>query len=425
MNSYMKSRDEVIHIQNKHLKRQLERIYNNSPFYRKKMDTHGILPGDIRDLDDLRKYTTKDEIIAHNKELFAVSMKQIQRLQSSSGTIGNYYVAGYTKTDLEIWSSCVAASLEMAGLDSRDILQVAFNYGLFTGGLGFHYGGERLGMAVIPTSTGSTSRQLDFIEKFQSTVLACTPSYFSYLTEEMRKRHIQAQSLKVAFLGAEAWGTELRERLQSQYNIELFDIYGLTEILGPGVACECGIHDGLHVFEEHFYPEVVGIESEECCAEGEVGELVLTTLTKEATPLIRYKTRDKTSITYKRCECGRVEARIAKITGRIDDMLIIKGVNIYPQQVETILLRQREFSSNYILVVEREAYLDMAKIFIELESQFQGLDDDKRKEIIGITERMIKQELYISISITIVPEGTIKRSDGKAKRVIDRRKCNA
>ncbi len=420
------SRDEMRKVQTERLIKTVNRVYNNVPNYRKKMNEKGILPGDIKSVDDLKHlpFTYKQDLRdTYPFGLFAAPMNEIVRVHASSGTTGKKTVVGYTKNDIEVWAEVMARTFAGAGAGKDSFLQVSYGYGLFTGGLGAHYGGEYLGATVIPTSSGNTKLQLSLMQDFGTTHIACTPSYALYLAEEMQELGIKPEELKLkaGIFGAEPWSESMRKEIEQRLNIKAFDIYGLSEVIGPGVACECEYQCGMHIPEDHFIPEIIDPETEEVLPEGSQGEIVFTTITKEGLPLIRYRTRDLSSLNYAPCKCGRTEARMTKVTGRTDDMLIIRGVNVFPSQVESVLLSIGETAPHYMLIVDRKDNLDTLEILVEITPQ---LFSDEVKKLEDI-ERKIKKELEstlgISAKIKLVEPKSIQRSEGKAKRVIDRR----
>ncbi len=422
-------REELLKLQGERLKSMVKRVYDTVPFYRKKLAEMGIEPGDITTIDDLKKlpFTTKQDLRDNYPfGLFTVPQTDIVRLHASSGTTGKSTVVGYTHNDIQMWSEVVARSLTMAGVTKSDIIQVAYGYGLFTGGLGLHYGAEKVGASVIPISGGNTKKQLQLMEDFGSTVIACTPSYAAYLGEALVAEKIDPRNikLKAGIFGAEPWTEEMRSQIEHLLGIKAYDIYGLSEIIGPGVSMECHCQNGMHIFEDHFIPEIINPDTCEVLPFGELGELVFTPATKEAMPLIRYRTRDLTRLHADKCECGRTLVRMEKCLGRSDDMLIIRGVNVFPSQVESVLLEMSETKPHYVLVVERENNLDILEIQVEIEEQFFS---DEIKELEGLRQRIkinIASTLGINASIRLVEPGTIERSMGKAKRVIDKRKTS-
>lgn len=420
-------REELRKLQGERVKTMVKRVYDSVPFYRKKLQDAGIEPGDITTIDDLQKlpFTTKQDLRDNYPfGLFTVPQADIVRLHASSGTTGKSTVVGYTHNDIEMWSEVVARSLTMAGVGKSDIIQVAYGYGLFTGGLGLHYGAEKVGATVIPISGGNTKKQLQLMEDFGSTVLACTPSYAAYLGEALTEEKIDRRNikLKAGIFGAEPWTEEMRSQIEQLLGIKAYDIYGLSEIIGPGVSMECHCQKGMHIFEDHFIPEIINPDTGEVLPYGELGELVFTPATKEAMPLIRYRTRDLTRLHGETCECGRTLVRMEKCVGRSDDMLIIRGVNVFPSQVESVLLEMSETKPHYLLLVDRENNLDILEIQVEVEEQFFS---DEIKELEGLRHRIkanIASTLGISATIRLVEPGTIERSMGKAQRVIDKRK---
>ncbi len=420
-------REKIEEVQNERLKNTIRRVYSNVPFYNNKMKKAGIGPDDIQSVKDIKKlpFTTKQDLRdTYPYGMFAVEMGEIIRIHASSGTTGKQTVVGYTQSDLNTWAEVVARSLYSAGADKNDIVQVAYGYGLFTGGLGLHYGAEKIGASVIPISGGNTKRQLQVMKDFGTTVLACTPSYALYLAEEMESLSINKSDLrlKAGIFGAEPWSDNMRKEIEERLGIVAMDIYGLSEIIGPGVAIDCACKNGLHIQEDHFIPEIINPETEEVLPPGTKGELVFTTITKEGLPLIRYRTHDISSLNYEKCECDRTLVRMDKVTGRSDDMLIIRGVNVFPSQIENVLLEVGETAPHYLLKVDRVDNLDVLEILIEMS---QNIFYDGIKKIDTI-EKKIRKEIYgtlgISANIRLVEPKTIERSEGKAKRVIDMRK---
>ncbi|MBQ8800163.1 MAG: phenylacetate--CoA ligase [Lachnospiraceae bacterium] len=420
------SRDEIHHLQGKRLVKTVNHVYHNVEFYRKKMQAVGLEPGDIRSADDITKlpYTTKDDLRdTYPFGLFAVPMSEIVRVHASSGTTGKATVVGYTRHDIDVWSECVARAFTMAGLTKDDIIQVAYGYGLFTGGLGAHYGAENLGATVVPMSTGNTKKLITMMKDFGATALACTPSYLMHIAETLEEQgDIPNIKLKAAICGAEPWTENMRKQIEEKLHIHAHDIYGLSEVMGPGVACDCIYHKGLHVYEDHFLPEIVSSETLLPVPEGETGELVFTTLTKEGIPLIRYRTKDLTSISYEKCECGRTLARISRFKGRSDDMLIIRGVNVFPSQIEAALLEMSGTTPNYFMIVDRVNNLDTLEVQVEVEERFFS---DEIKELERLNKQIvhtIQQAIGLAVKVTLVEPKTLERSMGKAVRVLDKRK---
>lgn len=419
-------RENLEKLQGERLQKMVERVYFNVPFYRKKLQKNGIEPGDIRNIDQLHNlpFTTKDDLRDNYPfGLFTVPQSEIVRLHASSGTTGKPTVVGYTRKDLQIWSEVVARSLTMADISKNDIIQVAYGYGLFTGGLGVHYGAEKIGASVIPISGGNTKKQLQLMLDFGSTVIACTPSYAAFLGESIANEKTDPGKLllKAGIFGAEPWTNELRKQIEDLLHIKAYDIYGLSEIIGPGVSMECDCQNGMHIFEDHFIPEVVDPDTLEVLPYGEIGELVFTTVSKEAMPLLRYRTRDLTRLHIDRCNCGRTLVRMEKCLGRTDDMLIIRGVNVFPSQVEAVLLEMSETSPHYQLIVNKENNLDTLAINVEVDDQFWS-DEVKVLENLRIRiQHNIASVLGINAKINLIEPNTITRSEGKAKRVIDNR----
>ena len=414
-------------LQLKRLQGMLERVVANVPFYRETFAKQGISPGDVKSLDDLRRlpFTLKQDMRnSYPYGLFASKMEDIVRIHASSGTTGKPTVVGYTQKDINTWTELMARSFVAAGAHKGDIIHNAYGYGLFTGGLGAHYGAENLGASVIPMSGGNTKRQILIMKDFGSTVLTCTPSYSLYLAEAALDEGVDIKSLnlRVGIFGAEPWSESMRQEIQEKLNISAIDIYGLSEIMGPGVAIEC--HEakcGLHIWEDHFIPEIINPDTGELVPEGELGELVITTITKEGIPLLRYRTRDITRITYEPCICGRTHARIARMSGRSDDMLIIRGVNVFPSQIESILMKVEGVEPHYLLIVDRKDNLDSLEVQVEVDERLFS-DEVKHLQSLAFTiEKQIKDLLGITCKVRLVEPKTIMRSEGKAKRVIDNR----
>jgi phenylacetate-CoA ligase len=420
------SADERTERQGIALRQVVERVYRTVPAYREKMVKIGLVPEDIRTLADLPKlpFTTKEDLRqGYPFGLFAVPNRQIVRVHASSGTTGRATVVGYTAADVRLWAEVVARCLVGAGVGPEDVIQVAYGYGLFTGGLGLHYGAELLGSTVIPISGGNTRRQIQLMRDFGTTVLACTPSYALHLAEALRETGIAREELKLkaGIFGAEPWTEGMRREIEQQLGIVALDIYGLSEIIGPGVACECLQRTGLHVQDDHFVPEVIDSETGKSVS-GTRGELVFTTVTKEGLPLIRYRTRDLTELDTGACACGRTTTRMRKCLARSDDMLIIRGVNVFPSQVETVLLEMTELAPHYLLVVEREHNLDKLSLLVEVDER---VFSDNVGHLETYTQRVrqaLESALGLGIDVKLVEPRTIERSEGKAKRVLDKRK---
>ena len=417
-------REVIARLQLERLKETVKRVYGRVPLFRKRMDAAGISPEDVRSLDDLAKlpFTTKQDLRdTYPYGMFACDMTDVVRLHASSGTTGKQIVVGYTKNDLKTWDNLIARQLTAAQIGEDDFIQVAFGYGLFTGGLGLHGGAELVGATVIPVSTGNTARQLTIMQDFGSTALCCTPSYAMYLGESAEAAGISGKlRLRAGVFGAEPWTEEMRRQIESKLHLRAYDVYGLTEVMGPGVSYECGEQHGMHVSEDCFIVEVIDPDTGEPVPDGTYGELVFTSLTKEAFPVIRYRTRDICSITREPCACGRTFARMSKPRGRTDDMLIIRGVNVFPSQIETVLINLG-YAPNYQIIVDRVNNLDVLEVKVELTEEI--FDDTlsvlaRREKAIADAMRSL---LGIGPKITLVNPRSIERSEGKAKRVIDRR----
>lgn len=413
-------------LQSRRLVETVRRMYKNTPYYAQKMKDTGITPDDIHSIDDLRKlpFTTKADLRDNYPfGTFAVPLDEVARVHASSGTTGKQTVVGYTNNDIQMWAECIARSLVNVGVTKKDIVHVAYGYGLFTGGLGLHYGSELLGSITVPVSGGNTSRQLQLLKDFQATVLCCTPSYALYLADELAAAELTKNdlALKIGIFGAEPWSEEMRTSIEEKLGITAYDIYGLSEIMGPGVSMNCTQKCGLHIQADHFIPEIIDPVTEEPLPPGEKGELVFSCITKEALPLIRYKTRDLSSLTYEKCACGRTTPRMEKVKGRSDDMLIIRGVNVFPSQIESVLLKFGDVEPHYMIYVDRINNLDIMEVQVEMTSA--NFSDEVRK--IETLERSLHREientLGISAKVRLVEPRSITRSEGKAKRVIDRR----
>ncbi len=420
-------REELEQLQLRRLQTQVARVYANVPFYHKHFEKMGITPKDIRSLADLKllPFTNKQDLRNHYPfGLFAVPRENIVRLHASSGTTGKATVVGYTQRDVANWAECMARSLACAGAGPRDVIHNAYGYGLFTGGLGAHYGAELLGATVVPMSGGATKRQVALLRDFGSTVICCTPSYMLFLAETAQEQGIDIRDLplRIGVFGAEPWTEEMRREIENKCGIKATNIYGLSEIMGPGVAMECvEAQHGMHIFEDHFLPEIIDPETGEQLPPGEKGELVLTTLTKEGIPLLRYRTRDITTLDYTPCVCGRTMVKMGRIMGRSDDMLIIRGVNVFPSQIESILLETEGVSPHYQIIVRREGNLDTMEVQVEV-SEAMFSDEIKylqRRE--NQIQKAIKEFLGVSAKVKLVEPHSIERSMGKAKRVIDMR----
>lgn len=422
-------RQQMQEMQGSALQAMIRRIYNHVPFYRNRLMALGIEPGDITSTDQLKllPFTTKADLRDNYPfGLFTMPQSEVVRIHASSGTTGKPTVVGYSRADIELWAEVVARSLTMAGIHSGDTIQIAYGYGPFTGGLGLHYGAEKIGATVIPISTGNTKKQLQFMTDFRASVLACTPSYAAHLGESILKEGIAPEDvrLRIGVFGAEPWTGEMRREIEKLLRIKAYDIYGLSEVIGPGVSMECECQCGNHVFEDHFIPEIIDPETLEVLPDGELGELVFTTVSKEAMPLLRYRTRDLTRLHRGKCDCGRTLVRMEKCLGRTDDMLIIRGVNVFPSQVESVLMEMDETTPHYQLIVRREHNLDTLEIRVEVDQQNWS---DSIRELEGIRRRIdhnIRSLLGISATIRLVEPYSIARSEGKAQRIIDERTKN-
>ena len=420
-------RETMRALQLKKLKETVKYEYDNVPYYREKMDKAGVKPEDIQTLEDIRKlpFITKEDIAANYPTgLFAKPMEEIVRIHASSGTTGKPKIAGYTRNDLEMWGECVARAMASAGQDSKSVIQVAYGYGLFTGGLGAHIGAETIGATVLPMSSGNTKKQIMFMQDMKSTALACTPSYALTIAEGVAKAGIDPAdlSLQSGIFGAEPWTEGMRKDIEKGLGIKAYDIYGLTEIVGPGVSISCDEHNGMHIQEDYFYPEIIDPETLEPLPDGEIGELVFTTLGKEGFPMIRYRTRDLCYLMRDKCACGRTTVRMSKILGRTDDMLIIRGVNVFPSQIETVISKFEELTINYMIYVGRENNKDTFDLEVELAP---GLAIDNIKFIEDLRSRLdhaLRDMLGIGCKTKFLNEGTLPRSEGKAVRVKDTRK---
>ncbi len=420
------SRDDKRRMQGERLRKLVERVYHCTPFYRQKMQEMNITPDDIQSIDDIVKlpFTTKQDLRDNYPYgMFAVPMSEIIRLHASSGTTGRPTVVGYTRRDLSIWSEMIARCLSAYGATSNDIFTVAYGYGLFTGGLGVHYGVEHLGGTVIPMSSGNTAKQIQLMHDFGPTAIACTPSYALYLAEAMQKTGIPREEfkLRIGIFGAEPWTENMRKEIEAKMGIDAYNIYGLSEVMGPGVSHECEYKDGSHIVDDHFYPEIISPDTLEQLPYGEQGELVFTTLTKEGLPLLRYRTKDLCSLTDQTCQCGRTNVRMSRIVGRSDDMLIIRGVNVFPSQIESVILEMEEFEAHYLLIVDRVNNLDILEVQVEVRDGFYSDEITKMFALKKKLGQRIQSVLGISADIKLVEPFSIKRSEGKAQRVVDKR----
>ena len=423
------SRDQMHDLQGKRLQKLVKKVYHSTPFYRRKMQEMDLTPGDIRTIEDIVKlpFTTKQDLRDNYPYgMFAVPNSEIVRIHASSGTTGNPTIVGYTRNDLEIWQECMARCLAAYGLTSNDVFSISYGYGLFTGGLGAHYGAEFLGATVIPASTGNTEKHVKLIRDLGITGIASTPSYALYLAEVIEKMGIDGGELKLrtGVFGAEPWTENMRREIESRLHINAYNVYGLSEIMGPGVAYECKCKNGSHIAEDHFYPEIISPETLENLPAGQKGELVFTTLTKEGMPLLRYRTKDLCSIMEGECPCGRTNVRISRIMGRSDDMLIIRGINVFPSQVESVILDMPEFEPHYQLIVDRVNNLDTLQVLVEVRKEYLS---DEISRMLALKKRLadkLKSVLTVGADVKLVEPNTIARSDGKSKRVIDKRKID-
>jgi phenylacetate-CoA ligase len=418
---------EMQALQSFRLSQTVRRVYENVPYYRKRMDENGVKPEDIKSVADLSKlpFTVKQDLRdTYPYGLFAVPMSEVVRLHASSGTTGKQIVVGYTENDIEIWKEVIARAITAAGGGKDDFIHVSYGYGLFTGGLGLHYGAEKVGATTIPVSVGNTARQITIMRDFGSTILCSTPSYALYLAETLKEMGVDKSELKLkaGIFGAEPWSEEMRAEIQEKLGIKAYDIYGLSEIMGPGVAFECEDQSGMHISEDHFIPEIIDPDTGEVLPDGVQGELVFTCITKEAFPLIRYRTRDIAVLERGQCKCGRTLVKMLKPRGRTDDMLIIKGVNVFPSQIESVLLSLGNTSPHYQLIIDRVNNNDTLEIQIEISPEMFSDTVKNLEEQENIIKAAVESTLGIAAKIRLVEPKTIARSEGKAVRVIDKRK---
>ena len=418
------SRDQMTALQNKRLVDTVKRVYENVEYYRKKMQETGVEPGDIRGVEDLHKlpFLTKDDLRdCYPYGLMARPVRDSVRIQSTSGTTGRRVVAFYTQHDIDVWEDCCARAIVAAGGTKDDVCHVSYGFGLFTGGAGLNGGSHKVGCLTLPMSSGNTDRQIQFMTDLGSTILCCTPSYAAYLAESINERGLRDQiHLKAGIFGAEAWSEEMRRDIESSLGIKAYDIYGLTEISGPGVSFECSEQSGMHVNEDNFIPEIIDPKTGKVLPDGEKGELVFTCINKDAFPLIRYRTKDITVLSHEKCSCGRTLAKMSRLMGRTDDMLIVKGVNVFPSQIETVLMNEG-YPANYLIIVTRENNSDRLELQVEMTPE---MFSDSMSEMEGREKRLIgalKSMLGIYVDVRLVAPKTITRSEGKAKRVIDKR----
>ena len=420
------SQEQIKSWQDERLVNQVKHVWDNVPYYRKKMEEKGVTPDDIKGISDLHKlpFVTKDDLReAYPYGLLGKPLKECVRIHSTSGTTGKRVMAFYTQHDIDLWEDCCARALVAAGATDEDVVHVAYGYGLFTGGLGIHGGSHKAGCLTLPVSSGNTERQIMFIQDLQSSILCCTPSYAAYLAESMKEMGITKEqtSLKAGIFGAEAWSEEMRHDIENALGIKAYDIYGLTELSGPGVAFECSAQSGMHINEDHFIAEIIDPETGEVLPKGSKGELVFTSITKEAFPLLRYRTKDICMLNYEPCPCGRTHVKMCKPMGRSDDMLIIRGVNVFPSQIETVLINQG-YSANYQIIVDRVNNTDTLDVQVEMTPEMftdnVGEINRRQKELV----EGLRSMLGISAKVTLVAPKSIVRSEGKAVRVIDKRK---
>lgn len=422
------SRAELTALQTQRLQHQVTRAYESVSFYRQALAERGVQPRDIQSLDDIERlpFTVKDDFRAtYPYGLFAVPLKDVVRLHASSGTTGKVVVSGYTRADLAMWGEVMARTFAAGGVTAEDIFQNFYGYGLFTGGLGVHIGAERIGATVVPISGGLTRRQLQLMEDFGTTVIGGTPSYTLVVAETASEEKIDLRSrmkVRVGFFGAEPWTEGMRREIEERFGIEAFDIYGLTEVIGPGVAAECWQHTGLHVNEDHFYPEVIDPETGKRLPDGEIGELVFTCLTREALPLLRYRTRDRVALVHEACPCGRTSVRMQRVQGRTDDMLIIRGVNVFPTQIEQVLLSHPGLTSNYQIIVDRQRdQLDELEVWAEVDEALHRQGGQAIGSLQITVAEDLQQALGLHAHVLLVEPHHLPRSEGKVKRVLDRR----
>jgi phenylacetate-CoA ligase len=419
--------EDLKNLQSERLVNLVQYVYERCPVYRKKFDQAGVHPSDIRGIDDITKlpFTTKlDMRDNYPYGLFSVPREEVVEIHVSSGTTGNPTLVGYTREDIKLWSEVMARALCCAGANPDDIIQIAYGYGLFTGGLGFHYGALEMGLTIIPTSSGQTKRQLKIMQDFQPRILACTPSYCLYMAEEAKEMGLDPRkgSWRIGIFGAEPWSEAMRKEIEETWNMTATDIYGLSEIIGPGVSQECTYKKGLHLFSDVFYPEIIDPETGKPVPEGQDGELVITTLTKQAIPLIRYRTRDIVSMTTEPCRCGRTSPRTSKIKGRTDDMIVVRGINVFPSQIEHVLLGIEGTHPHYQLVIDRQAHkLDEVEIMVEVDEKIFSDEIKKMHALEQKIKKEIEAVLSIGVKVKLVEPKTIQRSEGKAKRVVDKR----
>ena len=414
-------------LQSDHLKKLIPYIYHHCPVYKEKLDAAGVAPDTTASIDDIKRlpFTTKEDMRDNYPYgLFSAPQEEIKEIHVSSGTTGNPTLVGYTRDDLALWGDVMARTLCCAGAEPGDTIQIAYGYGLFTGGLGFHYGALEMGLRVIPTSSGQTARQLKIMQDFNPRIIGCTPSYALYMAEEAKELGLDPRegNWKIGIFGAEPWSDSMRQEIEDAWNMLATDVYGLSEIIGPGVAQECPHKDGLHIFSDVFYPEIIDPQTGDEVEPGQDGELVITTLTKQGIPLIRYRTRDIVSINHETCRCGRTSPRISKIRGRTDDMIVVRGINVFPSQIEHVLVGIEGTQPHYQIVVDREAHkLDQVEVLVEVEQQFFSDEIKQLNELREKIRKEIQAVLSVGVKVTLVEPKTIERSMGKSKRIVDKR----
>ncbi|AKL98496.1 phenylacetate--CoA ligase family protein [Endomicrobium proavitum] len=419
---------DLKNLQSERLANLVKYVYKNSPVYKKRIDESGFSPSSIKTIDDITKlpFTTKDDMRDfYPFGLFSLPIEKIAEVHVSSGTTGNPVVSGYSKEDVDLWAEAAARSIGAAGGNPGDIIQIAYGYGLFTGGLGLHYGALKFGCPIMPMSSGQTKRQVKLMQDFKPRILACTPSFALYMAEEAHNLGVKVEDVSwdIGIFGAEPWTTAIRDEIDKSLGMLATDIYGLSEISGPGVAQECHLRDGLHFWSDVFYPEIIDPKTNKPCKEGEIGELVITTFTRTGMPLLRYRTRDLVSINNEVCACGRTAPRISKIKGRTDDMIVVRGINVFPTQIEYALLQVEESLPNYQIIVDRAEHgLDKIEVQVEIAQKYftdelKGIEAVRNK-----IKKSIEQTILVGVDVKLVEPKTITRSEGKAKRVIDNRK---
>ena len=420
------SREEIVKIQNEKLVKQVRHVWDNVPYYRKKMEDKGVTPDDIKSIDDLHKlpFLSKDDLReSYPNGMLGVPQKDVVRIHSTSGTTGKRVVAFYNQHDIDLWEDCCARAIMAAGGTDEDVCQVSYGFGLFTGGAGLNGGSHKVGCMTVPISSGNTDRQIMFLRDLGTTIMCCTPSYAAFLGETLREMGLSPEEipLKAGIFGAEAWSEEMRKDIENTLGIKAYDIYGLTELSGPGVAFECSAQNGMHVNEDHFIAEIIDPDTEEVLPEGSIGELVFTAVDKEAFPMIRYRTHDVCSLTREKCSCGRTHVRMTRLMGRTDDMLIIRGVNVFPSQIETVLLNEG-YAANYLIIVDRVGTTDSFEIQVEMTPEMftdnVGEISERQKHLV----ESLKSMLGLRAKVSLVAPKSIARSEGKAVRVIDKRK---